>query len=76
MTAHRVGALMVAAAAFWMAGDASYAAQLGADKFNGCIGVCTKLEYNCRFGGTRDPICGARFRVCADSCARTGRPIH
>jgi hypothetical protein len=76
MTAHRVGALMVAAAAFWTAGIASHAAQPGADKINECIGVCTKLEERCRFGGTRDPICEAKFRVCADSCARTGRPIH
>ena len=76
MTAHRIAALVIAASTFWMACIASHAAQPRANNFNQCTGVCTKLEEICRFGGTRDPICESKFRLCADSCARTGRPLH
>lgn len=37
--------------------------------------IFTKQEQVCRFGGTYFLKCEAKFRVCADSCARTGRPI-
>ena len=45
-------------------------------QFSNCTGVCARLEQQCDFSGTRTPACQARFRVCADSCARTGRPTH
>ena len=44
-------------------------------RFNKCIGSCTVEEHNCRFAGTYTPKCQAKFRICADSCARTGRPL-
>jgi len=57
---------------FSLAGAPSHAAD---SQFNKCIGVCTKQEQNCRFGGAYPPKCEGKFRVCADSCARTRRPI-
>jgi hypothetical protein len=55
-----------------LTGGPSHAAD---SRFNKCIGVCTTQEYNCRFAGTYTPKCQGKFRICADSCARTGRPI-
>lgn len=57
---------------FYLTGGYSRAAD---SQFNKCIGICTKQEYNCRFSGTYTPKCERKFRICADSCARTGRPI-
>lgn len=45
-------------------------------QFGKCTGTCATLERRCNFSGTPVPTCQARFRVCADSCARTGRPTH
>ena len=58
----------------WAApGSASHGAE---SRFGKCTGVCAELERRCDFSGTRRPTCEARFQVCADSCARTGRPTH
>lgn len=67
-----IAGMVVAASALSLAGPS---AQARDSQFNNCIGLCTKQEYNCRFAGTYTPKCQAKFRVCADSCARTGRPI-
>jgi hypothetical protein len=45
-------------------------------RFRKCSGICARLEQQCHFSGTRVPTCQARFRVCADSCVRTGRPTR
>jgi len=72
MIARWTAGVVLAVSVFSLAGTPSHAAD---SQFNKCIGVCTKQEQNCRFGGAYPPKCEGKFRVCADSCARTRRPI-
>lgn len=71
MIGRSIAGMMAVASTLLVTGPS---AQAGESRFNKCIGICTTEEYNCRFGGTYTPKCQAKFRICADSCARTGRP--
>jgi hypothetical protein len=71
-------AICVAAAACMAGLSSEVAAQRLSpqERFNRCIDTCNDLDHNCRFGGTRQPVCFQGFLRCESSCRRTGKPIH
>lgn len=71
MTVHRVAVVVVAVSALWVAGSMAQAAE--SDK---CLKTCELLEQRCHYSGARVPQCDTNFRVCWDSCQRTGRPTR
>ena len=68
---HRVAVVVVAVSAVWVAGSMAQAAE--SDK---CLKTCELLEQRCHYSGARVPQCDKNFRVCWDSCQRTGRPTR